>query len=205
MRRNNMSKTAKDQQARDFLSMSGIGTAWDMYQSGGSDSDRYEERTVGDIVGRIVRFGSASDRQVQFVKDLIAKIENRPALAAQRAAEAAAAMPVPEITGRIEVTGTILTLKETFGQFGSQIKMLVQHEDGWKVWGTRPASLMGVQKGAVVRFTAKVVASDNDPKFGFFSRPADAVIVSGDLTDPDENRLPQGGRSDNPIDARMSW
>jgi hypothetical protein len=44
------------------------------------------------------------------------------------------------------------------------------------VWGTVPASIDNVQRGALVEFTATVQVSDNDPKFGFFKRPSKAKI-----------------------------
>jgi hypothetical protein len=49
--------------------------------------------------------------------------------------------------------------------------MLVEHADGWKVWGTIPASLIKAHRGDKVRFDTAITRSDRDPKFGFFSRP----------------------------------
>jgi hypothetical protein len=55
--------------------------------------------------------------------------------------------------------------------------MLVQHDSGFKVWGTRPGG-SGFNKGDRVRFSATVEAAPGDPKFGFFSRPKNAVLVT---------------------------
>ena len=61
--------------------------------------------------------------------------------------------------------------------FGDTAKMLVQHNDGWKVWGTVPGNFRDV-KGENVRFEARVIISNDDPKFGFYSRPTKAEVVS---------------------------
>jgi hypothetical protein len=57
------------------------------------------------------------------------------------------------------------------------MKMLVVTDTGWKVWGTMPAAL-DVDRGARVRFTATVKPSDDDPHFGFFSRPTKAQVLT---------------------------
>lgn len=58
--------------------------------------------------------------------------------------------------------------------------MLVQHETGYKLWGTVPSDLLsnGGLKGAAVEFTARVQRSDKDEKFGFFSRPTKARVLA---------------------------
>jgi hypothetical protein len=86
---------------------------------------------------------------------------------------------VPVANGRMVVRGKVLTVKTTEGFYGVQTKMLVQHADGWKVWGTVPSMILdGLTRGDEVEFTATVKVSDDDPKFGFFSRPAKAAVLS---------------------------
>ena len=142
--------------------------------------DQYEERTIRDIVSKVVRFGNISDKAAAFVASLLKKIENRAAILAQRAAEAEAAAPVP--SGRVIVTGRVLAIRTQerqntyhYGDDGVDTKVLIQALTGFKVWGNR---FMNVDKGDLVTFTATITPSDNDPKFGFFARPSKGFFVS---------------------------
>ena len=93
---------------------------------------------------------------------------------ATRQAEHAAAEDVPE--GRVEIAGVIVSTRVDDGFYGRVIKMLVRDDRGFKLWGTLPASLEDAETGSHVSFTATVTPSDDDPKFGFFKRPAKGVI-----------------------------
>jgi hypothetical protein len=156
----------------------GLSQAWEIFSAEEAPEDRYEEITIRDIVRRLVALGHITPAQENFLRGLVGRIEKRAEVAAQRAAEAEAASPVPVTDKRIQVTGEVVTLKEVEGNFGTTVKMLVKSLDGgWKVWGTRPDSLMGVERGEVVTFMARIEVSKDDPKFGFFSRPTKADIV----------------------------
>ena len=145
--------------------------------------DQYEERTIRDIVSKVVRFGSISDKAAAYVKILLDKIPTRAAVAAKReatrAAETEAAAPVP--SGRVIITGHVLAVKEQerqsyyHGDSGTDTKLLVQGLTGFKVWGNQ---FMNAQKGDLITFTATVKPSDKDPKFGFFSRPTKGSFVN---------------------------
>jgi len=135
-----------------------------------------DEYTALDIVGKLVKYGSVSDKALNFLGALVKRIAEAPALAAKRATEAEAAAPVPVKEGRWLVEGEVLTVKSQEGRFGLQIKMLVKHADGFKLWGTVPAALAGIERGKRVSFVAAVERSDKDKSFGFFSRPAQAKI-----------------------------
>jgi hypothetical protein len=103
---------------------------------------------------------------------------------------------LPAFEGRVTIIGTVLSTKCVDSQFGTTIKMLVEHETGWKVWGTIPAALgcvnqttvdqdgnklgwtqVALSRGDIVQFDARVQKSDRDPKFGFFSRATKASLV----------------------------
>lgn len=141
--------------------------------------DQFEEHTIRDIVSKLVKFGSISDKASEFVRNLIAKIDNRPAIEAQRAAEAEAAAPVP--IGRVIITGRVLAIKtverQTYyhGDDGMATKVLIQDLSGFKVWGNR---FINADKGDLITFTATLEPSKDDAKFGFFSRPAKAFYVT---------------------------
>lgn len=105
---------------------------------------------------------------------------------ARRAALLEAGVSVP--AGRTTITGVIVSVKaeETFYTYsgGVTLKMLVETDEGFRLWGTMPRSLEGnyntvsAEEGDVVTFTATLTASDDDPLFGFFKRPTKASIVA---------------------------
>jgi hypothetical protein len=167
---------AGKRKAKIFLENANLTAAWDIYEGGLDFDPKWEEQTICDIVCKLVQYGGISDKQKSFIGNLLGRIVERAQIADKRAAEAAAALPIP-VEGRIVVTGTVLTLKGQETTFGYTIKMLVQHAEGWKVWGTVPQALAEVEKGQQVVFTATVTISDHDPKFGFFKRPAKAMVV----------------------------
>lgn len=139
------------------------------------------EMTVRDIVSKLVKYGSVSDKALNFVRVLIERINKAPEIAAARAAELEAAKPVPtDLHGkRADFRGTVLTVKEPdeYDRFGST-KMLVKHADGWKLWGTVPSSILhDIARGDEVEFSATIKVSDKDPKFGFWSRPTKARLI----------------------------
>ena len=78
------------------------------------------------------------------------------------------ALPIPE--GRFEVKATVLSFKSVESDYGTTLKMLVRHSDGWKAFGTVPAFFEG-DKGDTIIFNATFQKSKDDEKFGFFKRP----------------------------------
>ena len=167
-------KTAKaNQAAKAFLDASNLTQAWDIYAATDRSGHQYEETTIADVVSKLVQYGSISEKQTDFINRLLTQIPQRAQKAAQRAAEVAAAAPVPAFGGRATITGKVLSTKVVESQFGAVTKMLVQHADGWKVWGSVPSNI-AADKGDIVAFDAKVEVSKDDPKFGFFSRPTKA-------------------------------
>ena len=154
----------------------------------GPHMEEYGENDfLRDLLRKCVQYGSLSEKQLAAAR----KAMDRTMLfRAERLAEAATAADVP--TGRIEVTGEIMSIKDK----GWGPKMIVKHADGWKVWGSVPSSLTEavayrsqwvgempsiaheatVAVGDTVKFTATITASDDDPKFGFFKRPTAAEV-----------------------------
>lgn len=106
--------------------------------------------------------------------------------------------------GRREIVGKIISAKSQLDTYGYNerrvYKMLVETGEGNRVWGTMPKTIAdalygrwqesaeyaddygndywldGV-KGIEVSFTATVTPSRDDEHFGFFKRPAKAVLV----------------------------
>jgi hypothetical protein len=137
---------------------------------------------------------------------LIAKLLDERAQGVVRQAERkreqderkANAKPVPTGDGII-IEGVMVKRYWQDNDFGGALRMIVEGDDGWRVWGTLPASLMsseqydadgnrtgytlGADEGDRVRFTANITASDDDPSFGFCKRPRKASIISTTDTD----------------------
>jgi hypothetical protein len=169
-------KNARDaiagkQKARLILKDLGLEAAWQYYETT-QYLPEYEESTCQDMVANLVRYGSFSDKQEEFLRALLYRIENREAIKAQKAAEKAQAQDCP--TGRVKIKGTVVSLKEVEGYYGKALKMLVKAVEGYTVWGTVPGSLHGIEKGEEIIFTATVVPARDDKKHGYFSRPVRA-------------------------------
>lgn len=104
------------------------------------------------------------------------KQEQRDAERAERDAAHEAGEDAPE--GRVVITGTVLAFKVQESMYGDVLKMLVQDDRGFRVWGSVPASLEDAERESRITFTATVTASDKDAKFGFFKRPTKAEVIS---------------------------
>lgn len=137
---------------------------------------------LADMAGKLYQYGSLSEKQVEFARKLVREASEK---AVRKAAEQATLSPVVAGAG-IVVEGKVLTVKEQENPYvrnGTIYKMLVMDNRGFKVWGTIPSAL-NANKGDVVRFTANVEASKDDPTFGFFSRPRKSEMVTEAAQEP---------------------
>jgi len=125
--------------------------------------------TVRDIVGRLVRYGSLSEKAEAYLHTLLTRIAKWPEVMAARKAEKEAAANCP--TGRVTVDGIILKLAEHESAFGTVTKMTVKDKTGFIVWTTQPSGCEA-KRGEAVKFTVTLTPSDRDVKFGFGKRPA---------------------------------
>lgn len=121
--------------------------------------------------GSLIRYGSLTDKQVELAFTIAQRVSDQ-----EREVVHVHADVVP---GLRDIQGRVLTKKFVDNAYGGALKMLVLTETDEKVWGTIPAALLDakVQKGDIVKFKATIEVSENDPKFGFFSRPRKASIV----------------------------
>lgn len=136
--------------------------------------------------------GAAADKGERMTERMIETAERIRAEKAEAKA-AATANPLPE--GRRVLEGTVLSVHETFGDYGTTWKMTVQTAEG-RVYGTIPAAIdeaVAMEHrlgghfdegyyfpliGGTVRFTATVQRSATDPAFGYYSRPAKAELLA---------------------------
>ena len=84
---------------------------------------------------------------------------------------------VPALGGRQIVEGTILSVKEKWGDYGMQLKMTLMTTGGWKLYGTLPKAINTAKRGDKISLTVTVKPSYKDEFFAFGSRPAKATIV----------------------------
>ena len=134
---------------------------------------------IQDVMRKFKRYAELSDRQIAAVKTALVRDAEWEARKVVEEKQMESAKPAP--TGRVEVTGEIISIKSQESYFGSTLKMLVKTVDGWKLWTTVPDSIMGTDEkitGKHVTLTATVTPSNDDPKFAFGKRPSKAVLVS---------------------------
>src|SRR3954470_11512219 len=91
---------------------------------------------------RIEALNSLSEGQARGVRKCMVHAARQAELDRKREEERANAKPVP--TGKVEISGEIVSVKWKESGYGSggAYKMIVQLPDGGKVWGTAPAKIM---------------------------------------------------------------
>ena len=168
--------------ARALLDERGLSRAWEIYSevTGQKHGERVSTFTKAheifcDLLNKLISYGDLSDKQYELLGKLVFQIDNAEAIEAQRLSEKEAASPCP--SGRLVIEGTVLSLKSVESIYGYVTKMLVQHDSGYKVWGTKPSGA-DFDKGARVSFKATFEPSKDDAKFGFFSRPNSLKVIS---------------------------
>lgn len=166
---------AGKKKAKKILEESGAGKAWEIYET--TTENRFEENTISDIVAKLVKYGSISDKAMAFVSSLLSKIENRATVEAARAERHALAATVPTTDTRVMIEGKVISHKFQDSAFGTVHKMLIEATEGFRLWGTVPNGL-DIETGIRVKFQARITKSDRDEKFGFFQRPSKAEIVN---------------------------
>lgn len=134
-----------------------------------AEANRDSNYFYADLLRKLREYGPWSDRQ----RDAVLRGKERDAERVD--AEPEVRIPAPE--GRVEVAGEVVSVKWHDDDFGGRAVMTVKDDRGFLVWGTRPAALTGVEKGARVRFTAALLRSDRDESFAFFKRPTKASVV----------------------------
>lgn len=181
---NAMEAKAGKMKAQAILAEESLSRAWEIYCD-----KSITAYTLKEMVGKLVTYGYLSEKQFVFLRKLVNEIDNAAAIEAQRTAEYEAAAPCP--TGRVVVEGEVVSTRVEDGQFGTQFRMLVKDDRGFKVWGSIPSSLhlvddepignwtptRALRHGDRVKFTATLTPSDRDPKFGFAKRPTKAEFL----------------------------
>lgn len=140
---------------------------------------KFHFEVLPDIARKARQYGSVSDKQFALIARLTDEIEAKwEAFVTKQAAMREAKLNTPVLTaGRQIIEGAVKSFKTVENDYGVSFKMLVELADGRRVYGTVPSSI-NPEIGDTVRFTAKVEPKDDDPTFGFYSRPTKAEVVS---------------------------
>lgn len=137
---------------------------------------RDQDSVLADMYRKLNYYGSLSENQCSYARKIADRILNPPAPEAH--------VPAPQ--GRVEVTGTVVSVKEHSTQYGDTYKMTVKvgtPDGSWLVWVTVPASFYDLGcpladlRGTVVQFTA-TLSCGREPHFAFGKRPSRAKIIS---------------------------
>lgn len=152
-----------------------------------------------------LRRGEMTPAQVAAAVRAVRRDRERDAREAEReAADAlalAAGVEVP--AGKVTFTGTVVAVKFQASddpRWSGSHKMLLEHADGWRAWGSVPAELRTYEqaayssddverwrqdmRGRVLTITATVAPSKDDPLFGYFTRPRLVAVEAGEVARP---------------------
>jgi hypothetical protein len=135
---------------------------------------------VYDILEKLRRYGSLSEAQWRFVQNLLVQDVEAAARQKQQDEERAAAKDIPDtlFKDRQTVRMTVVGMKKPdLDAMYPSWKLILKHDDGWLLMGSRPATLDDVERGDVVEFAARFNRG-KDSKFGFYSRPTKASVVT---------------------------
>ncbi|MDB4311805.1 hypothetical protein N9937_00080 [bacterium] len=132
--------------------------------------------TMQDVISNLVRYGALSQAQWGLVEKLLKQLGSYEQYKAKVEEEAAKAQPAP--TGRMMITGTILSIKHVDSMYGVTTKMLVAAKGDFKIWCTVPNAIYDdAAKGAVISMNVTLKPSSDDPTFAMGTRPAKATII----------------------------
>ena len=145
-----------------------------------SDSENlYAAGFLTSLLFQFERDGFLSEKQVNAIRPAIERERKSRQISQERETARLQLLnegvQAPE--GRITFEGTVLGFKVQESDFGSVEKVILKSAAGWSVYVTMPANI-SANKGDVIRLTATLTPSQDDPLFAFGKRPAKAEIVS---------------------------
>ncbi len=159
--------------AQKFLEDNGLLAAWDIAQG---TADKWEENTIRDIVGKLIQYGSISEKQIAFLGNLIAKIPAREAQKAARISENAASQHIGTVGKREVFSLTIQWVKYFDSDFGTTCIHGLKDAAG-NVVIYKGSKCLG-EKGATltVKATVKKHGEREGVKQTIISRPAAFIV-----------------------------
>lgn len=133
--------------ARAVIEELGLSLAWEAAAS---------NHIIADMLGKLVRYGNLSDKQIEFLRKLVHQYEHREELAAQKAAERAKSQHVGEVGKRQVFECLIMATPSYETQWGYTYVNIMLVGDNKVIYKGRHLG----QKGTTVRFTAMVDKHD---------------------------------------------
>ena len=162
---------AGKRKARATLIDAGLVAAWDIYTAVTVDDRRWEENTLIDIVGKLVKYGSISEKQTSFIATLLNKIAGRADIDAQRAVDKAASQHVGTVGERREFRLIVKAVPSFDTQFGMMFVHICRDEAGNTVV-YKGKSLAAKGDTIVVKATIKAHGERDGEKQTVIARPA---------------------------------
>jgi len=104
--------------AQLILADDGLSAAWDIYLAPNGMAKKWEENTITDIVGKLVKYGSISEKQTAFLHSLVSKIDARASVEAARAVVAATSVYVGTVGARVTMDLTVRAVPSFDSMYG---------------------------------------------------------------------------------------
>lgn len=168
---------ATDAHAQATLANAGLARCWSI-ATDPTDAhvESYAEVTIRDIVYKLRKYGSISERQMAFLGRLLAEFTATPAQPTT---------PTPRWeAGRQTVEGEIASTKWYESGYGDYVGMTVKLDDGRKLWCRMPAALHTYrampERGARIRMSIEIQPKADDPSFALGKRPTKAALVGAE-------------------------
>lgn len=130
---------------------------------------RWEATFIRDTERKAHRY-ALTEKQIAVCNAIVERVSER---AAKAAAEAETLVDAP--SGRCEITGEVVSVKEYESEYGVVTKILVSCQ-GYKVFGTAPRSIVAdIERGDRVTITATIQPKERG--FATYSRPTKASLT----------------------------
>lgn len=183
-------KPSRLEVAEAFLAENECWQAWDLGNRPVDDwppHHKGDRDTLMDLVTKCASFGTLSEKQLELAKNLIERINSYADRQAEEEQRKANADSVPD-GGRHIVSARVIRAKWKMTAWGDKLCLTVEENDrGFRLYGSCPSKLVTIQgangalreigHGDEIAFEAELVPSKDDPKFGFYRRPNNAVLV----------------------------
>jgi|TARA_R110000787_G_scaffold272324_1_gene379689 hypothetical protein len=146
--------------------------------------------TFMEMVGSTVNGqGNPTDSQYNFICSLFENYKNNyeirkiklNAIRKEHLDHISTIVEVPVTEDRIVLQGEITSTKLQENDFGHQWKMVLNSDEGYRLYGSIPKQILDQIEeddlvGTKITFSAIVTKSDKDKYFGFFKRPTKAEV-----------------------------
>lgn len=160
--------------AQRLLAEVGLSKAYEIYEAPGNfkNDDAWREKmTIRDVVRTVAKYGSLSTKQQNYLRLLLDRSGNKKEMEDQKKAAHDALPDIEE--GRREIVAEVVFIRY-YGEEETAwpgVKLLAKLSEGNSIFGSCPAAFCSRQPGEKIQFTATIVKSQKDPKFGFFKNP----------------------------------